>query len=74
MIIGECPYCDQTNMTICAPECPTFSKRICDGCGKEYWLRHSRIDPKSYTAEDFEKIYRINEETKTLEKIKEAEL
>ena len=69
MIIGECPYCDHSNMTECAPVCPAFSKETCAGCDKSYWLLHSRIDPMAYSVEDFEKEYRVNDETKTLEKV-----
>lgn len=54
MIVGECPYCDGTNMTPIADRCPAFSKEKCQHCHKEYWLKHSRIDPIAYPLEDVE--------------------
>ena len=50
MIIGSCPHCDAPTMTPIAPlPLPCFSKEVCEHCKKEYWLKHSRIDPIAYT-------------------------
>jgi hypothetical protein len=62
VIIGECPYCKHCNMTPCADQCPTYSKEKCYVCGKEYWLRHSRLDPVAYPLDHFI----VDEETKEL--------
>lgn len=67
MIIGECPYCDQIVTTECAEVCPAFSKETCPHCGKEYWLKHSRIDPKAYLLENV----KVDEETKQILEIVE---
>ena len=62
MIIGDCPYCDNTIMTYIGPV-GAWSKETCGNCKKEYWLQHSRIDPTAYTLESI----KVDEETKTIE-------
>lgn len=42
-------------MTLIAPvKLPCFSKEICESCGKEYWLKHSRVNPEAYTEKPSE--------------------
>jgi uncharacterized protein with PIN domain len=67
MIFGECPYCEAPFTTVSPDETPAFEKITCEECGKWFWERHSRIDPRAYFPEDIE----VNEETKTI-KIKES--
>lgn len=68
MIIGECPYdgCSGFHMVPIAPNPPQFSKETCEECHREYWLRHSRIDPAAYTLEQFEAEFFIDEEKKVI--------
>jgi len=68
MIIGDCPYegCNGRHMIPCAEDCPSFSIEICESCGKEFWLLHSRINPVAYTYEGFMEEYEVNEETKQI--------
>jgi hypothetical protein len=54
MIIGGCPYCDHAHMVPIAAQCPAYRPEVCEECGKKYWIRHSRIDPEAYTAEEFD--------------------
>jgi len=63
--MGPCPYCDHENWTPAAPAemAGQCSRETCGGCGKRYWLKHSRIDPVAYPLEHFV----VNEETRTLE-------
>ena len=70
MIIGECPYegCDGFHMIPIADKTPAFSKEKCETCGREYWLMHSRINPKAFTVEEFEKEYIVDDKTKTIER------
>lgn len=51
MIIGECPYCNNINMTPIGPQ-GAWSKESCGGCKKDYWLQHSRLDPMAYALEN----------------------
>lgn len=60
MLIGECPYCDKPTMTPVADSTPCYSYEACDSCGKEYVLRHSRIDSWSTRKEDFFKEHEFN--------------
>lgn len=55
MIIGECPYCDEIVVNGLAEGVglPVVSKETCEHCGKEYWLRHSRLDPGACSLEDW---------------------
>jgi hypothetical protein len=67
MIIGPCPYeCGESHMIPCAPKCPAFSKETCEGCGKQYWLKHSRIAPEAYTLEEFAEKYAVDDATKKI--------
>lgn len=71
MIIGECPY-DDCNSDLWIPiskKCPVFQKHECKKCKRVIWTYHSRIDPYSYTEEGFLEEYKIDEETKSVEKI-----
>jgi len=68
MIIGECPYCDELIINACAEKTPCFSKEICRSCRKEYWLRHSRVDPEAYPVEHV----RVNTETQSIEILEEG--
>lgn len=67
MILGACPYCNADFM-IPTGRTGAYERRICDSCNKTSWLYHSRVDPHSYTDEDFKKLYDVNEETKTIRK------
>ncbi len=64
MIIGGCPYCENTNMTPIGPV-GAWSKETCDNCKKEYWLKHSRLEPIAYPLDQI----KVNEETKMVELI-----
>lgn len=48
MIFGECPHCDKPVSTPIGPA-PCFSKERCHHCQKDYWLKHSRLNPEAYT-------------------------
>ncbi len=46
MIMGECPHCGEFVSTPIGPA-PCFSKEVCPSCNKEYWLKHSRLNPEA---------------------------
>jgi len=63
MNFGDCPYCNDFTGFFEVPEkTPAFAKVQCQSCGKEIWYRLSRIDPQSWTIEDFEKEFIIDHE------------
>ena len=68
MIIGDCPYegCDDTHWIAMGDMCG-FSKQTCDACGKDYWLKHSRVLPEAFTLEEFNEKYVVDEENKSIE-------
>ena len=63
MITSECPYddCKGYHMIPIAPRCPAFSKETCEDCGREYWMKHSRIDPEAMTPDEFDRRYIVDE-------------
>lgn len=55
MIFGECPYCNEHISTGMPPDdvaLPCFAILECEHCGKEFWERFSRLDPRAYKMED----------------------
>ena len=70
MITGGCPYddCNNSHLIPIADKCPAFEKIKCEGCGKFFWMYHSRLDPIAYTEAGFNKEFIIDEETKSVER------
>jgi uncharacterized protein with PIN domain len=66
MIFGECPHCSGAVANHIADKCPALECLICEHCGKEYWLYHSRIDPKAYTREELDEEFEIDPANKTV--------
>lgn len=71
MIFGECPYndCDEPICIACADRCPAYQRIVCKKCGRVFWEKHSRINPEAFTEEDFNKKYKIDEETREVKEI-----
>lgn len=71
MIIGEYPCCDG-DLWIYLPDIqlPVFEKEICPHCGKAVWHYLSRVEPISYTEEQFNEKYEVDEETKNIKERK----
>lgn len=67
MIFGDCPYtdCDDCHMIECA-DVVGWSRETCDGCGREWWLHHSRVNPEALTPEEFAREWVIDEATHTI--------
>lgn len=68
MIIGPCPYsdCDELHMVPIGPRPPMMSRERCEGCGRTYWLRHSRIEPDALTEEEFATGFDVDHATKMI--------
>lgn len=74
MIIGSCPYndckgevflgCDDWKM-------PSLYKHFCEDCKRAIWTKITRVDPQSWTEEEFLRNFVIDEENKS---IKEREV
>jgi len=62
MFIGTCLYCDAGFMRPSPDRTPAMEKYKCEDCGEWQWLKHSRIDPESYSLDMVE----VNEETKSV--------
>jgi len=68
MITGECPYCEGVVTNYMPDESPAFSKQECPTCKKTYWMMHSRIESIAYPMEEFEKLYIVDEEKRSITK------
>lgn len=55
VIFGECPYCDSAvaNHLAEGVALPVVSRETCEDCGRDYWLRHSRLDPEALPIDDW---------------------
>lgn len=54
MIIHNCIECDFCELIPIAPQCPAWEKYICPECKTIQWIRHSRIDPMTYSEDMIE--------------------
>lgn len=66
MFMGNCINCDAGFMRASPDEMPAMEKYTCEDCGEVQWLKHSRIDPTSYSLDMVD----VDEETRIV-KIKE---
>lgn len=69
MIMHNCIECDYFEMIKCADNCPVFQKYSCPECKTVQWIKHSRINPETYS----EDAIRVNEENKSVEIINKEE-
>lgn len=69
MIFGECPYedCDGSlHLALAESHVGGFQRHNCETCGRQIWTFHSRWNPHSYTQEDFEAKYDVDEKTREI--------
>lgn len=67
MILGSYPCCG-ASLAIKLPEqTPVYFSEPCPACGKIIWHRLSRVDPESWTEEDFLLEHIVDPETKTIQ-------
>lgn len=71
MIFGSYPCCNAP-LSIAMTERAGFIRELCPHCGFPVWHHMSRLDPESWTEEEFLKEYRVNEVTKQVEEIAAA--
>ena len=63
MIFGSCPYCDNSFAHgLPDGDLPCFAQNTCEHCHKIFWTKYSRVDPQSWTEEDFRHEFEIDEE------------
>ena len=68
MNFGDCPYCDGFMGMFEVPDrTPAYAIVQCGECGKDVWYKFSRIDPQSWTVEDFEEEFNIDHATMKIE-------
>jgi hypothetical protein len=66
VIFGDCPYCGASIAFPCPAETPCWGKEKCESCGREFWEHYSRIAPQSFTVEQFDARFVIDENAKKL--------
>ncbi len=64
MIFGSYPCCDSFLSLSMPAKTPVYLPERCPHCGEAVWHRLSRVEPMSWTEEDFEKEYDIDAEAK----------
>ena len=62
MIIGSYPCCDGPLFLSMPDEAPCWGKGPCEHCGSMVWHWLSRIDPTSYTQEQFDAEFVVDED------------
>lgn len=68
MIFGSYPCCDGS-LTLSMPErTPAFAPEDCPHCGAKVWHVFSRLEPCTYTEEEFLKLYEIDHEQRKINK------
>lgn len=72
MITGEMPCCGKGFMLLVPDgDLPQYWKEICQHCNVAVWHKLSRIDPESWTEEDFLKAHIIDYENKLIKNKKD---
>ena len=66
MMIGEYPCCGAPLMIPMPDETPAYGPDICTNCGAKVWHLFSRIDPQSWTEEDFLREHEVDENARTV--------
>jgi hypothetical protein len=70
MIHGNCPYKDCEEDFLVDIEgvenLPRYWRHKCEACDQTIYTKLSRIDPESWTEEEFNRLYEINWETKVI--------
>lgn len=62
MIMHNCIECEFAEMIPCAEKCPIFQKYTCPECKTIQWIKHSRINPETYSEDMIE----VDEENKSV--------
>ena len=62
MILHTCIECDYFELIPVADVCPAMQRYTCPDCGTVQWIRHSRIDPETFSEDMIE----VDEETKSV--------
>lgn len=62
MILHTCIECDYFELIPVADVCPAMQKYTCPECNTVQWIRHSRIDPETYSDD----MVVVDEETKSV--------
>jgi hypothetical protein len=73
MIFGDYPCCGGA-LAIAVPDLtPVMRKENCPHCGAVVWHKLSRLDPQSWTEDDFLVEYEVDEEVMTIKQKEAAE-
>ena len=70
MIFGAYPCCG-AGLQMEMPDEPAMMPEDCPHCGASVWHLLSRVSPQSWTAAEFDRLFTVDHETKTIERRKE---
>ena len=62
MMIGEYPCCNGALWIPMPDKTPAWAREQCPHCGATVWHKLSRVDPTSWTEEDFLAEFDVDEE------------
>ena len=62
MIFHNCIKCEYSEIISLADKCPVFQKYKCPECKTVQWIKHSRINPETYSEDMVE----VNEDIKEI--------
>ncbi len=69
MIFGSYPCCNAPlALTLPDKKLPVIGWENCPECKVKVWHQYSRIDPMSWTDDEFQKLYIVNEEDYSIKK------
>lgn len=68
MQIGDCPHDDCNGITTreMPARTPVYELVQCPSCGRDVWLRLSRVNPNAWTVDQFLTEHHLDHETKTI--------
>lgn len=66
MIFGAYPCCDGSLALGVPDKTPAWLQDDCPHCGTPVWHRISRLDPESWTSDEFEAIFDIDYENRLI--------
>lgn len=67
-IMGTYPCCGAVLMLeLPDAQLPRFAPHNCDECGAKVWTWVTRLNPRSWTDEDFKERFEVDEENRTIE-------
>lgn len=67
VMVGTSPCCGAPLLIALPPgPLPRFARDVCDSCGARLWHRFSRVNPETWTEEQFLVAFEVDDGAKTI--------